>query len=175
MFSNIDRSRQNVTQLVTMHMPSFVPEILTTKTGPFFIAQYLRDTHLLSALHSYSDTLSVHSMDISLIPLYLYKIPKDCTNVLLTPNIMYTTQKVRQGASDSGSSSAADNKTTTQDAAAKVKELKDDEYENKEVPSPIKEAPLVSAIGVIGCNSTVLRIGEDSVIVLVVFLIKSSV
>lgn len=159
-FFFLDRSRQNVTQLITMHMPSFVPEILTSKVGPFFIAQYLRDTHLLSALHSYSDTLSVHSMDISLIPLYLYKIPKDCTNVLLTPNIMYTTQKVRHGtAFDS-----VDNKTVAQDAQhTKTKPSAIDEYENKEVPSPIKEIPLVNAIGVIGCNSTVLRIGEDSV------------
>lgn len=143
-------------------MPSFVPEILTTKTGPFFIAQYLRDTHLLSALHSYSDTLSVHSMDISLIPLYLYKIPKDCTNVLLTPNIMYATHKIRQGGGDGGSN--IDNKSTSaQDTTTTNKRLTDEEYENKEVPSPIKEAPLVNAIGVIGCNSTVLRIGEDSV------------
>lgn len=128
-----------------MHMPSFLPEILTTKTGPYFIAQFLRDTHLLSALHSYSDTLSVHSMDISLIPLYLYKIPKDCTNVLLTPNIMYTTQKVRKNHGDANENV---------------------EHENKEVPSPIKaitDDTFINAIGIIGCSSTVLRIGEDSV------------
>lgn len=129
-----------------MHMPSFVPEILTTKTGPYFIAQFLRDTHLLSALHSYSDTLSVHSMDISLIPLFLYKIPKDCTNVLLTPNIMYTTQKLKKIQIQSNGNG------------------ENVEYENKEVPSPIKtDETFINAIGIIGCNSTVLRIGEDSV------------
>lgn len=41
------------------------------------------------------------------------------------------------------------------------------EHENKEVPSPIKtttdEKTFINAIGIIGCNSTVLRIGEDSV------------
>lgn len=126
-----------------MHMPSFLPEILTTKTGPYFIAQFLRDTHLLSALHAYSDTLSVHSMDISLIPLYLYKIPRDCTNVLLTPNIMYTTQKVRKSHGEANENV---------------------EHENKEVPSPIKtDETFINAIGIIGCSSTVLRIGEDSV------------
>lgn len=134
-------------------MPSFVPEILTTKTGPYFIAQFLRDTHLLSALHTYSDTLSVHSMDISLIPLYLYKMPKHCTHVLLTPNIMYTTQKVRQTIKSGGETNEN----------AENNECLDEEHENKEVPSPIKEAPLVNGIGVIGCNATVLRIGEDSV------------
>lgn len=83
-------------------------------------------------------------MDISLIPLYLYKIPKNCTNVLLTPNIMYATQKIRQSQIANGG--------------------ENEEHENKEIPSPVKsEEPLVNAIGVIGCNSTVLRIGEDSV------------
>lgn len=147
-------------------MPSFVPEILTTKTGPYFIAQYLRDTHLLSALHSYSDTLSVHSMDISLIPLYLYKIPKDCSHVLLTPNIMYTTQKVRQTVKNEAENGGHVENTMRLD----------EEHENKEVPSPLKEVPLVNAIGVIGCNSTVLRIGEDSVNKFIIYwIIKSNV
>lgn len=146
-----------MTQFATMHMPSFVPEILTTKTGPYFIAQFLRDTHLLSALHSYSDTLSVHSMDISLIPLYLYKIPKDCTNVLLTPNIMYTIQKIRDGTNDECLNGDSN------DAAENGQHL-DEEYENKELPSPLKtNVPQVNAVGVIGCNSSILRIGEDSV------------
>lgn len=29
-------------------------------------------------------------MDISLIPLCIYKIPKNCTNLLITPNLMFT-------------------------------------------------------------------------------------
>lgn len=29
-------------------------------------------------------------MDISLIPLCIYKIPKNCNNLLITPNLMYT-------------------------------------------------------------------------------------
>ena len=90
-------------------------------------------------------------MDISLIPLYLYKIPKDCTNVLLTPNIMYTTQKVRKGHGDANENV---------------------EYENKEVPSPIKtitDDSFINAIGIIGCSSTVLRIGEDPVCFFFIF------
>lgn len=154
-FCLVDRSRQNDTQLATMQIPSFVPEILTTsKTGPYFIAQFLRDTHLLSALHSCSDTLSVHSMDISLIPLYLYKIPQNCSNVLLTPNIMYATQQIRID-----TEAADENGEIVENI-----ECPNDEHENNEIPSPAKSlGPLVNAIGVIGCNSTVLRIGEDSV------------
>lgn len=72
---------------------------------------------------------------------------------------MYATQKVRQGTAHG----TVDNKTAAQDRCDKTKDCAIDEYENKEVPSPIKESPVVNAIGVIGCNSTVLRIGEDSV------------
>lgn len=42
-----------------MNVPAMLPEILTTPSGPFFIVQNIRDSYLLSALHSYSDTLSV--------------------------------------------------------------------------------------------------------------------
>lgn len=137
-----------------MHMPSFVPEILATASGPFFIAQFLRDTHLLSALHPYSDTLSVHSMDISLIPLYLYKIPRNCSNVLLTSNIMYTMQKIHE-------TIEIDDKNVQKTEA----NLENDENLGF---SPAKSSKLdgkstVNAIGVIGCSSAVLKIGEDSV------------
>lgn len=67
---------------------------------------------------------------------------------------MYTTQKIRQSVKNADET----------DQSVENNERPDEEYENKEVPSPIKtEKPLVNAIGVIGCNSTVLRIGEDSV------------
>lgn len=35
------------------------PELLTTPSGPYFIVQTINNKNLLSALHSYSDTLSV--------------------------------------------------------------------------------------------------------------------
>lgn len=42
-----------------MNVPANCPEILTTPSGPYFIVQCINNTHLLSALHAYSDTLSV--------------------------------------------------------------------------------------------------------------------
>ena len=39
--------------------PTATPEILTTPAGPYFIVQKTPSKSLLSALHSYSDTLSV--------------------------------------------------------------------------------------------------------------------
>lgn len=42
-----------------MDAPGLIPEILTTPSGPIFNVQYLKETYLLSALHTISDTLSV--------------------------------------------------------------------------------------------------------------------
>lgn len=75
-----------------MEAPGIVPEILTTPAGPFFIVQTADNKHLLSALHSYSDTLSVHTMDISLIPIFLYKLPPNSRNLLLTNDLIYVIQ-----------------------------------------------------------------------------------
>lgn len=38
---------------------AITPELLTTPSGPYFIVQKAQNKNLLSALHSYSDTLSV--------------------------------------------------------------------------------------------------------------------
>lgn len=45
-----------------MNSASVVPELLTTPSGPFFIVQRTQNKSLISALHPYSDTLSVSSM-----------------------------------------------------------------------------------------------------------------
>lgn len=49
-----------------MNVPAMLPEILTTPSGPFFIVQNIRDSYLLSALHSFSDTLSVNCMNVGI-------------------------------------------------------------------------------------------------------------
>jgi hypothetical protein len=75
-----------------METPGTVPEILTTPHGPYFILQYFLNKYFLSALHHYSNTLSVHGLDISLIPLFLYKIPDGCKDIMLTENLMFFTK-----------------------------------------------------------------------------------
>lgn len=82
-------------------------------------------------------------MDISLIPLHIYKIPKDCTDILITPYIMFTKQTIAQS------------KTNDDDQPTNV--------ENCEAIDAKDEKVKVNAVAVIGCNSTALRIGEDSV------------
>lgn len=42
-----------------INSPTATPELLTTPSGPYFIVQSINNKNLLSALHSYSDTLSV--------------------------------------------------------------------------------------------------------------------
>lgn len=42
-----------------MNTPTIVPELLTTPSGPHFIMQKSQNKSLMSALHPYSDTLSV--------------------------------------------------------------------------------------------------------------------
>ncbi|XP_073817461.1 RCC1 and BTB domain containing protein claret [Musca autumnalis] len=74
--------------------PSLTPELLANSIGSFYTIQNLRSTYLLSALHSQSNSFTVHNIDIHLKPLFLYKIPRDCVDILISSNILYTIQYV---------------------------------------------------------------------------------
>lgn len=50
---------KNYQQYSMMNAVSVIPEPLTTPSGPFFIVQRSHNKSLISALHPYSDTLSV--------------------------------------------------------------------------------------------------------------------
>lgn len=58
-----EKFKEQLTSFAIMNVPAILPEILTTPSGPFFIVQNIRDSYLLSALHSYSDTLSVSGVN----------------------------------------------------------------------------------------------------------------
>ncbi|KAI8044754.1 hypothetical protein M5D96_000926 [Drosophila gunungcola] len=91
-----------------MDSPSVTPEPLGTTTGSFYTIQSLRSTFLLSALHSNSHSLTVHSIDISLKPLFVYKIPKHTQEILISSNILYGIHYVDlHSRSDSAISTAA--------------------------------------------------------------------
>lgn len=59
--SRIKREKEKVKDQgqFSMNTPTVVPELLTTPSGPFFIVQKTPHKNLMSALHPYSDTLSV--------------------------------------------------------------------------------------------------------------------
>jgi hypothetical protein len=58
-----EREKKN-DQYTLINAYSTVPELLTTPSGPYFIVQKTQNKNLMSALHSYSDTLSVSSINI---------------------------------------------------------------------------------------------------------------
>lgn len=79
-------------------------------------------------------------MDISLMPLYIYKIPKYCSDVYLTPNLMYSVQDIL---------------IEEQNAASE---------DNLQDPAGLDtERSSYQSISVIATNTTELRIGDDSV------------
>ncbi|KAH8417883.1 hypothetical protein KR222_007776 [Zaprionus bogoriensis] len=84
----------NAGAFAIMDSPSVTPEPLGNTQGSFYNLQNLRSTYLLSALHSNSCSLTVHSININLKPLFLYKIPKHCVDILISSNILYGVQYV---------------------------------------------------------------------------------
>lgn len=184
--------------------PGTAPEILTTPAGPFFIVQNYQEKHLLSALHAYSDTLSVcyinlnfinnhlnnfchfqvHSMDISLIPLFLYKLPRNCRNVLLTKNLIYTIQTMIE------SESAKEITPTNEQIFQATADTHDEAKTGENVPKDtFKKSSLGSSsvdienvistssqdetntsslniyngFGVVSCNMSITKLGDDCV------------
>lgn len=144
-----EKTREQAASLALMETPSTCPEILTTPSGPYFIVQHTQDRHLLSALHSYSDTLSVHSMDISLIPLFLYKIPRNCRNLLLTQNLIYTIQTLME----THPTNDDDREVTPTNETIGQTEVPGDES--------IKKSSLASSADIENVISTISSQGED--------------
>lgn len=97
----------NTGTLAIMDSPSVTPEPLGNTQGSFYNIQNLRSTYLLSALHSNSCSLTVHSIDINLKPLFLYKIPKHCVDILISSNILYGVQYVDLNSQNDAVSSTA--------------------------------------------------------------------
>ncbi|XP_017874153.1 PREDICTED: uncharacterized protein LOC108621381 [Drosophila arizonae] len=98
----------NMGTFAIMDSPSVTPEPLGNTNGSFYNIQNLRSTYLLSALHSTNCSLTVHRIDINLKPLFIYKIPQHCVDILISSNILYGIQYVDlHQRSESGASTAA--------------------------------------------------------------------
>ncbi|XP_050340209.1 uncharacterized protein LOC126766471 isoform X2 [Bactrocera neohumeralis] len=93
-------SENTLGNFAIMDSPSLTPEVLNNSNGSFYTIQNLRNTYLLSALHSHTNNLTVHNIDINLKPLFLYKIPKNCYDILISSNLLYTIQYVDINAGD---------------------------------------------------------------------------
>jgi hypothetical protein len=112
---------QSASAFAMINAPAITPELLTTPSGPYFIVQKVQNKNLLSALHSYSDTLSIHNIDISLIPLNLYKLPQHAREALLTDNILYVIQNVPQSTgTGAGADANAKQETPSETGSSKT-------------------------------------------------------
>lgn len=72
--------------------PSSTPELIHKSVDTLYTMQNLRNTYLLSSLHNQSNSLSVHSIDINDVPLFVYKVPAECFDILICSNILYSIQ-----------------------------------------------------------------------------------
>lgn len=95
-------------------------------------------------------------MDVSLIPLYLYKMPNSCKNILLTSNIMYTAQTIES------------EKLTN--SIEIIHEDENDEINTEENKQKIETESIsgdteslnkIDVINIISCAMSSMRIGDD--------------
>ncbi|KAL7016596.1 hypothetical protein ACKWTF_010066 [Chironomus riparius] len=92
---------------------SILPELLTTTSGPIFTVQNHQNRSMMGAIHSYSSTLSIHNIEIMMIPTALYKIPQYTCDVLLTENIIFTLQPSTSNPIITSTTSAMEESTLT--------------------------------------------------------------
>ncbi|XP_050082289.1 uncharacterized protein LOC126569330 [Anopheles aquasalis] len=166
-----EKFKEQAANLAVMELPGMYPEILTTPAGPYFVVQYLEGKYLLSALHSYSDTLSVHSMDISLIPLHIYKLPKQCQSTVLTKNVLYVlhTAQPEEGREGASSEAAAEEgKLTAEGERGAVDSLEDchsngsgSSSSSSSNSSTSSVAPVPNAVSVVSCKIASMKMGDD--------------
>ncbi|XP_052866276.1 uncharacterized protein LOC128272494 [Anopheles cruzii] len=150
-----EKFKEQAANLAVMELPGMYPEILTTPAGPYFVVQYLEGKYLLSALHSYSDTLSVHSMDISLIPLHIYKLPKQCHSTMLTRNVLYVLHSLQP---EESTPAAPTEERELEDGKEKVDSL--EENSSASSSSSSDGAP-PNAVSVVSCRIASMKMGDD--------------
>uniref|UniRef100_A0A182K6Y6 Uncharacterized protein n=1 Tax=Anopheles christyi TaxID=43041 RepID=A0A182K6Y6_9DIPT len=146
-----EKYKEQAANLAVMELPGMYPEILTTPAGPYFVVQHLDGKYLLSALHSYSDTLSVHSMDISLIPLHIYKLPKQCHTTLLTKNVLYVLHSLQEEEERAGDPPEATLETKV-DGNNSVDDT---------TTSSTTDVGAPNTVSVVSCKIAAMKMGDD--------------
>lgn len=108
-----------------MTLPSSMPELVNKHHETMYSIQNLRNTYLLSALHDPGNSLSVHGIDISSVPLFIYKIPIKCVDILICSNIIYSIQYI-----DEESNTPPISTTSSSSSCNNIKEKEQKESEN---------------------------------------------
>lgn len=169
-----ERVKEQAANLAVMELPGMYPEILTTPAGPYFVVQYMDGKYLLSALHSYSDTLSVHSMDISLIPLHIYKVPKQCKTTVLTKNVIYvqhnlslasgkTTESTNSSPDEAASHAEEEASVTAGDRRGTDSSIEDlnSSRQDDDLSTETTNTDTVNAVSVVSCQMAAMKMGDD--------------
>uniref|UniRef100_A0A8D8L559 X-linked retinitis pigmentosa GTPase regulator homolog n=1 Tax=Culex pipiens TaxID=7175 RepID=A0A8D8L559_CULPI len=169
-----ERVKDQAANLAVMELPGMYPEILTTPAGPYFVVQYMDGKYLLSALHSYSDTLSVHSMDISLIPLHIYKVPKQCKTTVLTKNVIYvqhnlslasgkTTESTNTSPGEAASHAEEEASVAAGDRRGTDSSIEDlnSSRQDDDLSTETTNTDSVNAVSVVSCQMAAMKMGDD--------------
>ncbi|KAL1402875.1 hypothetical protein pipiens_005886 [Culex pipiens pipiens] len=169
-----ERVKEQTANLAVMELPGMYPEILTTPAGPYFVVQYMDGKYLLSALHSYSDTLSVHSMDISLIPLHIYKVPKQCKTTVLTKNVIYvqhnlslasgkTTESTNSSPGEAASHAEEEASVAAGDRRGTDSSIEDlnSSRQDDDLSTETTNTDTVNAVSVVSCQMAAMKMGDD--------------
>ncbi|XP_055848616.1 uncharacterized protein LOC129913788 isoform X2 [Episyrphus balteatus] len=152
----------SIAGFIVMDPPTLTPEILSMSAGSFYTLQNLRHTYLLSALHSHTNTLSVHSMDISLKPVFLYKIPTNCHEILISSNILYSIQYVEK---EGGNVPVSLNKTPSIEETGTTITMETNEEQKNNMDggdddNKSSNSDMVNAVGVISSAMASVQNGD---------------
>ncbi|CRK88070.1 CLUMA_CG001855, isoform A [Clunio marinus] len=163
--------KNDQSQFSMLNSASIAPELLTTPSGPFFIVQKPNNKNLMSAFHPYSDTLSIHNIEIMMIPSSLYKLPAHTKNVLLTETVLYVHQNnsstsvtmtestpvISGSASSSCITTVGQSNSTTDLGTSATNSSQESDKLNKNESGDNFE----NVISVISCALTTTKIGDD--------------
>lgn len=69
-----------------------LPESLSAHVGETFLSpQYARGRYLLSGYYAPSSILTIHGMDLEVVPLFVHKLPPECGYILVTDRFLFVT------------------------------------------------------------------------------------
>lgn len=131
---------------------SALPEPLTTPTGPYFTVQTVQNKNVMGAIHSYTSTLSIHNIEIMLIPSSLYKLPSCyASDVLLTETVIYIHQPPTQS-----------HLTMSMSTSVAIETPQNDEVIISSQETNVESSSYdENSIKIISCNLASAKIGEE--------------
>jgi hypothetical protein len=108
--------------------------------------------------------MQVHSMDISLIPLFLYKVPSNCKDIILTENLMFFTKATLPSLPVATDPTVNDENVAEKETIEEGNLVEDGDSEFSPIDSPSSESKSdINTVGVVSCALAKTRIGDECV------------